>query len=595
MNYEFDSMNHPSKRNRLLLWAVLGGITGLVIILLVMLLTQRRDDPDGDETAVAVESDESDEKKDGEKKTDPGDPIQIQRKLATKAVRDTQTAFNDAEAAKEESDKAIKNFDPKLKEEETYEKWIFDATEAVETAKTALDNAKAAKDAADNAKDLETAATAADDAVKAKEDAVTAQKDAEIALGKIIEAKKAIEKAAAAQANADVTLVPFKGDEKVPVNIVFVEKPEVVPGKDVFAWSDDGKKYDWMKPVKESEPLATRKEEKKKGEGFGAKPVLVSATYEIKKRGKPVMIKAGSFSELRFEGSSPKLHSEKFEAYKQVALEFKEHFTKSNFPAHVPLTRTKSLLINFIGEQEISIYPQHFEIIIDRVHKKKKKTEFNSSLDGVEKILKDLKENNKEKEQNEQQKARERIAQMLGKEVKDIKWSGNNPVANAITQIRQYLSAAAQKGNIDGSSISIPARTFKEINAISHARLKVEFSFEQKQEWEARWRRLHGSNRPPTTADIRVSHNEIKSKFWQYANAEIAKFKKAGLEKAFAKGIAFNPEKAEADLAKWTTVLNNLKEGSKKLEALEKSIFDPKQQAWQLKDGKTVLLTITPN
>jgi hypothetical protein len=591
MNYEFDSMNHPSQRNRLLLWAVLGGITGLVIILLVMLLTQRRDDPDGDETAVALESDESDEKK-----TDPDDPIQIQRKLATKAARDAQTAFNDAETAKEEADKAIKNFDPKLKEVETYEKWISDAAEAVLAAKKSLDDANAAKDAADNAKDLETAETAANAAVKAKEDAEKAQKDAETAIEKIIEAKKAIEKAAAAQANGDVTLLPFKGDQNLPVKIVFVERLDIDTATDVFAWSDDGKKYDWMKPGKESEPLASRKEEKKKGENQFAQDEIVSATYEIKKRGKPVMIKAGSFSELRFEGPSPKLHSEKFEAYKQVALEFKEHFNKSNFPAHVPLTRTKSLLINFIGEQEISIYPQHFEIIIGPERTNLAKTEFNSTLEDMEKMLNGLRENSKEKEQNEQQKARERIARMLGKEVTDIKWHSNNPVANAITQIRQYLSAAAQKENIDYNSISIPARTFKEINAISDARLKVEFSsLEQKQEWEARWRRLHGSNRPPTTADIRVWHNDIKSKFRKYANAEIAKFKDAGLEKAFAKDIVFNPAQAEADLAKWTTLLDNLKVGSQKLETLEKSIFDPKQQAWQLKDGKTVLLTITPN
>ena len=217
MNYEYDSMNHQSERSRLLLWAVLGGITGLVIILLVMLLSQRQDDPDGDETAVAVESDESDGKKDGEKKTDSGDPIQDQRDLATKAVADAKQAFDNAKAAKHEADIAIEKFDTKLKEEKPYKQWLSNSTNAVTAAGTALTEAKAAKDAADNAKDLKTATTAAAEA-RTKETEAKKQKElAETAktsvIGAIAKAKEKEAKAEEAQANADVTVVPFKGDE----------------------------------------------------------------------------------------------------------------------------------------------------------------------------------------------------------------------------------------------------------------------------------------------------------------------------------------------------------------------------------------------
>jgi hypothetical protein len=353
-----------------------------------------------------------------------------------------------------------------------------------------------------------------------------------------------------------------------------------------------------MKPGKESEPLATRKEEKKKGETQFDPDVIVSATYQIKKRDKPVTIMAGSFSELRFK-EGRKLHSEKFEAYKQVALEFKEHFNKSNFPTEVPLTKTRSRLINFIGEQEISVYPQHLEIIIGPERTNLAKTEFNSTLEDVEKMLKNLREKNKEKEQNEQNKARERIAKMLGKEVQKIKWYSNNPVIDATTQLKQHLKKVEEEKKIDGSTISIPAKFVKDINTINDDRLKAKIPDLKKVKavFDKNWRESHGGQ-PPTASDegkyLTAERVKIKDKFRKYAIKEIERFKDAGLEKAFAKDIAFNPAQAKANLASWTTVLTNLKEGSKKLEALEKSIFDPEQQAWQLKDAKTVLLEITP-
>jgi hypothetical protein len=577
MNYEYDSMNHQSERSRLLLWAVLGGITGLVIILMVILLSQRQDDPDGDETAVAVESDESDGKKDGEKKTDSGDPIQDQRDLATKAVADAKQAFDNAKAAKHEADIAIEKFDTKLKEEIPYEQWLSNSTNAVTAAGTALTEAKAAKDAADNAKDLKTATTAAAEArIKATE--AKKQKDmAETAktsvIGAIAKAKEKEAEAEEAQANADVTLVPFKGDGKVPVNIVFVEKPDVVSGTNVFAWSTDQNKYDWMKSGKESEPLATRKD-------GGIETALV--TYKIKKWDKPVMIEAGSFSELRFK-EGQKLHSEKFELHKKVALEFKEHFNKSKFPPNVPLTRTKSLLIDFISEQEkkeISVYPQHFEIIIGRERTNPAKTEFQSAIETTKEFLNGRAASDKGKEWSEQQNARERIAEVLGKEVNDITWSGDNPVANAITQLKQHLSKEAKKRQIDDLLISISAKSVKDINLIYYHTLRVvALTIEEK------------ALSKLSEADVRARDNAIKNNFRNYANAEIERFKDAGLEKAFAKDIAFDPQ----DKIKWTAILKKLEEGSKKLEALEKSMFDPKKEAWQLKEGNEILLEITPN
>ncbi len=565
-------------------------------------ITNKEEGKEGDNGNKPTDSGSSEE--DGEKKADPADPIKKQRELATKAVADAQTAFNDAEAAKEEADKAIKNFRPELKEEEPYKQWLSNSTDAGTTAGTALTEAKAAKDNADNAKDLKTATDAAEEARSKATEAKNQKELAETAKTSVIDAivKAKTEKtaAAAAQANAEVTLVPFKGDEKVPVKIVFVEKPDVVSGTDVFAWSTDQNKYDWMKSGKESEPLATRKDG-----GFDT-PV---PTYKIKKTDKPVTIKAGSFSELRFE-EGRQLHSEKFELHKKVALEFKEHFNKSAFPKilpvkipnhkeRIPVSYTDRL-IESISEQKISVYLKDLEYIkvIGPALTVPAMKEFKSSIDGTEDhISKHFGEGSK-KAQKEQQDAREKIANMLGESKDEIKWYSNNPVIDAITQLKQHLSKEAEKRKIDESSIGIKCRFVKDINAINYDRLKAKIPNlkKVKEDFAKSWRKVHGkaSNERPTTSEenkyLTAERDKIRIDFRKYANIEIGKFKKAGLEKAFAKDIKFDPQ----EKVKWTDILKNLEEGSKKLEALEKTMFDPKQEAWQLKDDKTVMLEIIP-
>ena len=556
------------------------------------------------------------DKKDGAKKADSPDQIKRQQELATNAVADAKTAFEAAKTAKGKADEAIKEYNPNLKEVEPYKGWLSDATNAVTAAETAFDAAKAAKNAADNAKDLKSATTAATEARSQATEAENQKDMAENAKTKVEGAiKTAKEKkatATAAQANADVTLVPFKGDEKVPVTIVFVDQPDVVSGTNVFAWSKDGKKSEWMESGEESKILATRKEEKKKGEDFGAKLVLVSATYEIKKTGTPVKIKAGSFSELRFK-EGRKLHSKKFEAYKKNALEFKTHFTTSDFPKTLPVKTPKvkqeiqtsftDLLIESISEQEITRYPKHLETIIGRELTEPAKKEFNTSIGdpaedvkeymGVKKYISEKFGEGIKKNKEIQQAARDKIAKRLKKPKAKIKWSGS--VTDITYLLKDHLSTEAKKRGIVDSSISIPGSSIKDIKAINVRTLKADKrTSKERQDFDEKWRKQN-KNQPPTSKEendhFKQKEKKMLSEFEKYANAEIAKFKKDGLEKAFAKDIEFNPQ----EKTRWITILKKLEEGDRKLKALEEDLFDPKNETWQLKEDETVLLKITPN
>jgi hypothetical protein len=566
----------------------------------LLLLTQGRDDPDGDETAVAVESNESDEKKDDEKKTDSDDPIQLQRKLATNAVRDAQTAFKEAEEAKEEADKAIKNFDPELKEEETYEKWISDATEAVLATKKAFDDANAAKDAADNAKDLETAETAANAAEKAKEDAEKAKKDAEKAIGKIIEAIKAIEKARVAQANADLTLRPFKGDENLPVKIVFVEKPDVVSGTNIFAWSDDGKKYDWMKPGKESEPLATRKEEVKPA-GFE----LFSVTYKIKKTGKPVKIATGSFTKLSFE---TKLTTPLYEEYKSAFEAFISCYEAID-------SASKRARIDFLGG--MTNKPTGVKIIYEKLNQFKNNEEtylkeypidfaenpvllpdsgiiFATSkniqlairqLDG---LLNHLKEQGLKKARQED--ARKNIAMMLRKEVLKIRWTGGKPLYLASSLLSSHLrdSEVARRCRIQPFSISVTGNTIEGLQ-VNSSRLKQISS-----KTSTSPSSYKGSNEYQRASSSRSSYMEnMLDEFLEYSHKEIKRFHEADIELACNRDVVLglvSEEKLEEMHEDLNDILQRIKALGIAIQQLHEAEPSP---TWELKDGKTTLIQIT--
>jgi hypothetical protein len=140
-----------------------------------------------------------------------------------------------------------------------------------------------------------------------------------------------------------------------------------------------------------------------------------------------------------------------------------------------------------------------------------------------------------------QQDARERIAKMLGKEVKVIKWSSNNPVVEFTYLLKEHLSKEAKKLGIVESSISIPGRSIKDIKAINIDTLRTERpTIKEKEDFDRIWRKKNG-NQPPTSAEERGHfakiHNKIKSDFKEYADKEIAKFKKDDLLKAFAKTV----------------------------------------------------------
>jgi hypothetical protein len=609
MNYEFDSMDQPTKRSKLLLWATLGGITGLVITLLVLLLlTQGRDDPDGDETAVAVESDEGEE-------SDEERELKKQRERAAKAVEDSETAAKMAKMVAVNAEKEIKGIPTVMREDtaakpfiQQAEKALAETVKASESAEVAKNEATGKEETADSAKDLQTAETAANAAVKAKEDAVKAQKDAETALANvtqsILKAKKAFDEAKTeadeAQANADVTLLPFKGDENLPVKIVFVEKPDVVSGTNIFAWSDDGKKYDWMKPGKESEPLATRKEEVKPA-GFE----LFSVTYKIKKTGKPVKIAAGSFTKLSFE---TKLTTPLYEEYKSTFEAFISCYEAID-------SASKRARIDFLGG--MTNKPTGVKIIYEKLNQFKNNEETylkeypivfaenpvllpdSSIIDATSKniqlairqldgLLNHLKEQGLKKARQED--ARKNIAMMLRKEVRKIRWTGGKPLYLASSLLSSHLrdSEVARRCRIQPFSISVTGNTIEGLQ-VNSSRLKQISSKTSTSPSSSK-----GSNEYQRASSSRSSYMEnMLDEFLEYSHKEIKRFHEADLELACNRDVVLglvSEEKLEEMHDDLNDILQRIKALGKAIQKLHEAEPSP---TWELKDGKTTLIQIT--